>query len=212
VKNLLIVLFIFLFCNIACAESVKLKTGVSSPEVLEIEKDPSSKEDENCKEANRYAKLAEEAYKRREYKQAIEYLVKALDYNPKELDAYSLLSQILTILERYDDAIIYAKKAIEINPNIYKPYFHMGMAYFAMKDYEKSLNSLESAKNLKVDKLIDEALIYYFLGHDYGYVKNLKKSKENYEFALPLFVKLGDKKYVESAEKQIRDLKRLGVN
>jgi tetratricopeptide (TPR) repeat protein len=166
------------------------------------ESEPTKEQLEKVDKDGENIELGIKAYNDQNYEEAIGYLSKV----PDRWISHMVLGQIYSILEQYDKALFHSSKAIEIDPRPYNPYFHKGMVYYGLKDYKNAISCLEEARARGIKKTQDEALTDLFLGHSYGYLMNLEKSKENYKLALPLFYKLNDSKNISKIEKQLKDM------
>ncbi|KAL4473939.1 hypothetical protein ABPG72_000301 [Tetrahymena utriculariae] len=78
-----------------------------------------------------------EALKSKDYKEAIEYYTKSIEYDPKLAASYCNRALVYLKLKEYDKVVKDCNKAIELDPNYLKAYHRRGKARFAQdKVYE----------------------------------------------------------------------------
>ncbi|HDI72543.1 MAG TPA: tetratricopeptide repeat protein, partial [Candidatus Altiarchaeales archaeon] len=78
----------------------------------------------------KYERLGLREYEKGNYKQAIEYYSKAIEYNPNDASLYNNRGLAYYNLQQYDKAIADYTKAIEIKPDFADAYYNRGLAYF----------------------------------------------------------------------------------
>jgi tetratricopeptide (TPR) repeat protein len=83
---------------------------------------------------------------KKQHKQAIDELEKAIALDPNSADGYDSLGDILSWAGRPKEAIEQTKKAMRLNP-IYPPYYlwHLGHAYFLTGQYEEAITAFKKA-------------------------------------------------------------------
>ena len=69
------------------------------------------------------------------------------------LDIQKLNQKAATYMQNgeYDKAAARLEAIIDLNPNFYEPYYNLGIAYYNMTEYEKSLNAFNEAIKRKED-------------------------------------------------------------
>lgn len=105
----------------------------------------------------RYERLGLKEYKNGNYKQAIEYFSKAIEYNPKDASLYNNRGLAYYNLQQYDKAIADYTKAIEIRPDFADAYYNRGLAYFKkgssynLEPRRKAISDFTKAIELRPD-------------------------------------------------------------
>ncbi len=117
----------------------------------------------------KYEKLGLSEYKKGNYKQAIKYFSKAIEYNPNDASLYNNRGLAYYNLEQYNKAIADYTKAIEIKPNFADAYYNRGLAYlkkgtsYNVEPLKKAISDFTKAIELKpdfVDAYYNRALAY----------------------------------------------------
>ncbi len=107
---------------------------------------------------------------------AEKHLTKAILLKPEYTDAKNNLGRILIENTKYSLAINYLDQAVKdltyLNPE--KPLMNLGIAYFKLNQYEKSISYLQKSLNIKRDNCI----AYSFLGRNYYESKDFTKAAD----------------------------------
>ena len=104
-----------------------------------------------------YEKLGLSEYEKGNYKQAIEYYSKAIEYNPNDASLYNNRGLAYYNLEQYDKAIADYTKAIEIKSDFADAYYNRGLAYFRkgspynLEPRKKAISDFTKAIELRPD-------------------------------------------------------------
>lgn len=75
----------------------------------------------------------------RNWKEAEEYLIKAIETDPNNLEAYNWSGMLFRILGDFEKAESYHQKALELNPTSIKNLMGLTRAYFFSRQYEKAV-------------------------------------------------------------------------
>lgn len=125
--------------------------------------------------------LAAECEKKKDYKQAIELYIKAINLDPKNTLAVTSLCAIYFNMGRHDVVEKILLEAIKIAPNNCYFHFQLGQLYTTERKFEKSVKYFLKAHNL--NKNLKE--LYLNLAHAYTemheYVKALEFAREGIE-------------------------------
>ena len=148
--------------------------------------------------------LAEQYIKIKDYYNAINYSIRAIELQPENYYAYKNLGRIYAELKNYTLAVYYYKKSLEINPNLYQSYNNLGLIYSYINNFNNSIFYLKKAIELnpKLSKAHhDIATVYAQIGEFELAEKEFKKAieinpynkayKKNYEF-FQTFLVMGD--------------------
>jgi len=117
----------------------------------------------------KYERLGLREYEKGNYKQAIEYYSKAIEYNPNDASLYNNRGLAYYNLQQYDKAIADYTKAIEIKPDFADAYYNRGLAYFRkgssynLEPRKKAISDFTKAIELRpdfVDAYYNRALVY----------------------------------------------------
>jgi tetratricopeptide (TPR) repeat protein len=86
---------------------------------------------------------------RGQYDQAIAEAKRAVTLDPNGADGYAALAQMLTYAGRPQEALGLMEEAMRLTPEPPAYYFyHLGLAYYVMKQYDKALANLQKAINI----------------------------------------------------------------
>eukprot|EP01132_Coremiostelium_polycephalum_P002047 gene2047-2521_t len=109
-------------------------------------------------EARDLFNLAHDAYKRKNYLEALQFYSEAINTDQNNNILYSNRSMCLNKLKRYQDALQDSEKAIEIenkdNHHSYLPRYSKGNSLFYLGRYQEALESYEDALKNKPDSEI----------------------------------------------------------
>jgi cytochrome c-type biogenesis protein CcmH/NrfG len=78
-------------------------------------------------------KVADEAFQRGDFRQALEDYKKVLDSNPHDVEALTQIGVILARARHYDDALLAFDQALRVKPNDPKALFEKGLVFFQGK-------------------------------------------------------------------------------
>jgi len=78
-------------------------------------------------------KVADEAFQRGDFRQALEGYKKVLDSNPHDVEALTQIGVILARGRHYDDALLAFDQALRVKPNDPKALFEKGLVFFEGK-------------------------------------------------------------------------------
>jgi len=78
-------------------------------------------------------KVADEAFQRGDFRQALEGYKKVLDSNPHDAEALTQIGVILARGRHYDDALLAFDQALRVKPNDPKALFEKGLVFFQGK-------------------------------------------------------------------------------
>ncbi|MGH7371251.1 MAG: tetratricopeptide repeat protein [Candidatus Methylomirabilales bacterium] len=78
-------------------------------------------------------KVADEAFQRGDFRQALEGYKKVLDSNPHDVEALTQIGVILARGRHYDDALLAFDQALRVKPNDPKALFEKGLVFFQGK-------------------------------------------------------------------------------
>jgi len=78
-------------------------------------------------------KVADDAFQRGDFRQALEGYKKVLDSNPHDVEALTQIGVILARGRHYDDALLAFDQALRVKPNDPKALFEKGLVYFQGK-------------------------------------------------------------------------------
>jgi adenylate cyclase len=86
---------------------------------------------------------------RDQHEEAVAAAEQAVKLAPNDADGHAALAQMLTYAGRPQDAIGLMEKAIRLNPKTPAYYFyHLGLAYYVMQQYDKARANLQEAINM----------------------------------------------------------------
>lgn len=131
----------------------KEKKEEPKPEPMDVEtKNLSSEEKEALDEKNK----GNEAYKKKDFENAIKHYTRAMELDPHNAVYYTNRAAVYTEMGKYTEAVQDCEKAIEESRakfdgmNVAKAYQRMGNVYMKAKDYEKAVNAYN--KSLTEDR------------------------------------------------------------
>jgi len=153
-----------------------------------------------------------------DFKNGQKYLFKALLANPSFTDAEEGLAELYTSIGAFDKAMFHTDKIIRLNPLSPNHYYTKGNIYYLSKNYEKAIESLETA--LQIDPLfalaIELILLCYIQLKDYGKLEkylSLHSQAEQPEKCKALFKLIHQDIYVDVDLEAIRsDIKEVKVS
>ncbi|KAL4481688.1 hypothetical protein ABPG74_007777 [Tetrahymena malaccensis] len=112
------------------------------------------------KEFNSLKQKGNELFNQKQYKQALEFYLNALQYassNEERVIANSNISQTLICQNKYQKAIFYTDKALELDQTHQKSLFRKASSLMGLYDFEKALQVFELLKqNQECQKHIEE--------------------------------------------------------
>ncbi|MFZ3072645.1 MAG: tetratricopeptide repeat protein [Thermodesulfobacteriota bacterium] len=146
-----------------------------------VEKLPEAKTEKTYSHNDWFYKGLEE-YERKEYSDAINSWIKAIELNSKEALYYHVRGIAYGELEDYKKAIEDFNKAIELNPKDALYYDNRGGAYAELEDHKKAIEDYNKAIELDPK----DALYYNNRGVAYVEFKDYRKAIEDYNKAIEL--------------------------
>jgi stress-induced-phosphoprotein 1 len=90
-----------------------------------------------------------EAFKKHDYPEAVKHYTEAVKRNPADHISWSNRAAAYTKLMAYSDALKDCEECLKLKPDFVKGYIRKGFTYFAMKEYQKALDTYE--KGLLLD-------------------------------------------------------------
>lgn len=150
---------------------------------------PSPAELDAVKELNKATNLMLKG----EYKEAIEFLKKAIELNPELSEAYYNLGISYERLGKHKDAIEVLEKSIELSPDDPNAYYALGYAYYQKKKYQKAIDAFEHTVSLQPNN----AFAFKKLGSSYLKVGKKDKAHEQQKILEKLDRQLGEELYRE---------------
>ena len=118
-----------------------------------------------------------------EKEKAVKYYLDAIDLSPGNFSVWQNVINLEFQLTQYDSVVVHSERALEYFPNQAIFYFFNGVGNYIQKDYQASVNALETGKKYTADQsLLGE--FYGQLGDAYNGLENHQKSDESYEAAL----------------------------
>lgn len=109
-------------------------------------------------------KLGWENYKNREYKVAIVYYERCLQFDDKNPDIYNMLGYLYKKLSKYqtiDTQIEYLEKAVELRPDFLQANRNLALVYPLAGKYKEAAKCFK--KVLNANPIIDDYMAYSFL-------------------------------------------------
>ena len=128
-----------------------------------------------------------------EYKEAIEFLKKAIELNPEFSEAYYNLGISYERLGKHKDAIEMLKKTIELSPDNPNAYYALGYVYYQKKKYKKAIDAFEHTVSLQPNN----AFAFKKLGSSYLKVGEKDKALEQQQVLEKLDRQLAEELYRE---------------
>ncbi|XP_033125928.1 heat shock protein STI1-like [Anneissia japonica] len=101
----------------------------------------------NTDQVTEYKKMGNEAFKKKQYKKAVENYNKALELGVKGQPAaaiYSNLANVHTKLKEYDAALESSKLAIEMDSKWKKGYYWKGVSHLYLKNFEDASSAFQN--------------------------------------------------------------------
>lgn len=135
-------------------------------------------------EAKAYVVLGDLLMKKGEVAAAQTSYIKSTQFDKSIFEVWLAIVEIDSKLNNVDSLAKHSEEAIEYFPNQSFFWYHNGVANFAKKDYEKSISSLEEARNLALDNKELTKYVNGLLGDAYNEVKQYSKSDDAYEAVL----------------------------
>ncbi|KAJ4711999.1 SGT1 [Melia azedarach] len=111
--------------------------------------------------ASEFAEKAKEAFLDDEFRLAVDYYTKAIDFDPNNAHLFADRAQANIKLNNFTEAVTDANKAIELDPTMAKAYLRKGTACLKLEEYYTSKEALEKGASLaqndsRFTKLIEE--------------------------------------------------------
>ena len=106
------------------------------------------------------------------YKQALDYYIKAIKIDPKYVDVYNNIGNLFFKENNYEKALIYFNKTLDLSPDFYLSYYNKGMVYYEQQNYNQALDNFNKCIKIKPDY----ARAYYGIGLTYSKKNNFFKS------------------------------------
>lgn len=85
-------------------------------------------------------------FKRKNYREVKDYLMKAYTIDPSLTDCLHPLGISCYHLSDYDNAENFLVKAVEVNPELFEAQYYLGLIYNGKRDHETAIRMFESAK------------------------------------------------------------------
>ncbi|MEA2022204.1 MAG: tetratricopeptide repeat protein [Candidatus Caldatribacteriota bacterium] len=99
-------------------------------------------------DAKCYSKLGACFACQKRFKQAKEYIEKAINLNPKFSEPYNNLGNIFLEEKNYKKAVELYEKAINLNPDYAAAHSNLGLAYKKLNQYVKAVRSFKKAAEI----------------------------------------------------------------
>ena len=99
-------------------------------------------------EAKCYSKLGVCFACQKKFKQAKEYMEKAIELKSEFPEPYNNLGNIFLEEREYEKAVEFYKKAINLNPDYAAPYSNLGIAYKKLNLYSEAVKSFKKAAEI----------------------------------------------------------------
>jgi CHAT domain-containing protein/Tfp pilus assembly protein PilF len=90
----------------------------------------------------------------KEYDKAIEFCMKSIELNPKYAEGIKDFVNVQQKLNKLNDAEIYLKSMIKLKPKNFSAYYGLGYLYQLQHEWEKALQNINKAVELKKDLLL----------------------------------------------------------
>jgi tetratricopeptide (TPR) repeat protein len=136
------------------------------------------------KESRGYVVLGDLLMKKGEFAAARDNYVKSTNYDKSIFEVWLAIVELDGKLNQTDSLAKHSETAIEYFPNQSFFWYHNGFANYVKKNYAKSIESLEEARNLSVDNQELSKNINALLGDAYNNIKQYAKSDNAYESVL----------------------------
>lgn len=128
---------------------------------------------------------ADVLYGAKKYKEAAVAYREYLLLDQSKYGAWFNLMLSHSSLENLDSVVSVAKESFDYFPNNAFTHYFKGTAHYQMKDYQKSVGSLQNAIDLEPDKDL-KLQIYSMMGDAYNSLKDYKKADRNFDEALKI--------------------------
>ena len=172
-----------------CSTLLLLCVGMVHAQEKEEAVNPSPNELEAVKELNKATDLMLKG----DYKEAIEFLEKAIELNPEFSEAYYNLGISYERLGKHKDAIEMLKKTIELSPDNPNAYYALGYAYYQKKKYKKAIDAFEHTVSIQPNN----AFAFQKLGFSYLKIGKKDKAHEQQKILEKLDRQLAEELYRE---------------
>ncbi len=113
-------------------------------------------------------------FKKRDYKQAEKYLLKAVELNPQDYTSMNTLGVIYARLGQPDRAFLYLNRAATGKKNNPYFYYNLGLVFYEIGNYEEAARALDKALKIKSD--MTEA--YFLKGLSLLYAGDMSGAEE----------------------------------
>ncbi len=121
-------------------------------------------------------KKGDEAYRKQNYSEAIDYYTKAVVYAPQDKITMLKIANIYKLMGNNTKAINFYDKLLVLDKDNSDAYFNKGLVYAAQKNYDEAIKCFE-----KVIQISPEyPYAYYSLGMSYEQKKDVNKALEYY--------------------------------
>ena len=120
--------------------------------------------------------LGNEAYKKQQYNEAIDYYTKAIIYNPSDKNTLLKIANIYKLIGNNTKALSFYDKLLSIDNNNTEAYFNKGLVYANQKDYDNCIKCFQKVIALSPDY----PYAYYSLGMAYEQKGMAEKALEYY--------------------------------
>jgi len=135
-------------------------------------------------DAKAYVVLGDLLTQKGDMKGARDSYVKATEFDKSVFEVWLAIVEIDSKLNDNEGLAKHSEEAIEYFPNQALFWYHNGVANFIKKDFEKSISSLEEARNLALDNKEMVKFVNGLLGDAYNEAKQYSKSDDAYEAVL----------------------------
>jgi tetratricopeptide (TPR) repeat protein len=96
---------------------------------------------------------------KKDYKNALKYLQKALYKDPSNDVALSRLSSLYDYLDNYDELALFLKKLVDRQPYSYWGWYNLGLAYWNAQLWERAVEAFDYA--IVIEETFEPAYYYY---------------------------------------------------
>ena len=107
----------------------------------------------NNTEALKMKELGNQAYKNKEYSQAINYYSKAIQLNPQDSNFYSNRALCYFNMENFIDCVADCNRAINLNPAFVKAYKKKASALANQLKFTEAVQAMKDAVNCERDNI-----------------------------------------------------------
>ena len=121
-------------------------------------------------------KLGDEAYKKQNYNEAIDYYTKAVVFVPQDKVTMLKIANTYKLLGNNTKAVSFYDKLLTIDPNNTDAYFNKGLVLASQKNYDDCIKCFEKVIELSPDY----PYAYYSLGLAYEQKNDTQKALEYY--------------------------------